>query len=182
MKRDAKEAYVQALTEHARRKTLGATQPVVVDAYRFFDEAVSRISGLYHPFSKGNTKQILDQFTDDLQRNCVSIVEGFPIIVIKIAHDVIKNRHGKQAVVDADNTSENYKEAATVCPHNPYSGWALFSPGACKDHPIVGATFSTQRDRINTSQQNFNRKVAKIDPTLRIVNNDKVAIESAPPV
>ena len=171
MKADSKERYVSAMREHAKRKTLGTTEPVVVDAYRFFDEACSR-EGLDHTFMKGDRKRIIDLFSDVLAQACTSDDEGFPIIVHKVNCEVVELvRHGKQAVFDEDRTPASYVDAATTRSNNPHAGWALFGPSSNKSHPVVNASFSQRKKRIETSTSNFNKQVQRIAPDLLIGSN-----------
>ncbi len=168
MKADSKERYVSAMREHAQRKTRGTCEPVVVDAYRFFDEACSR-SDMDHTFMKGDRKRIIDLFTDAFSQACTSDDEGFPIIIHKANQEVVDLvRHGKQAVIDEDRTTSAYVEAATTRGNNPLAGWALFGPESNKNHPIVKASFSVQGKRIKTSLRNFNKTVEPVAPELLI--------------
>lgn len=171
MKADSKERYVSAMREHAKRKTLGATEPVVVDAYRFFDEACSRF-GLDHTFMKGDRKRIIDLFTDAFSQACTSDDVGFPIIVHKVNQEVVEIvKHGKQAAFDEDRTPAAYVDAATTRSNNPHAGWALFGTDSNKTHPIVSASFSQRKKRIETSTSNFNKQVRRIAPDLLIGSN-----------
>ncbi len=169
MKRDAKESYVSALVEHARRKTRGASDPVAVQAYRFFDEACDR-ADLPHPFNNSNCKQIIDQFTDELLREC-SQMDGddMPILVLKITDRVINLAgHGRQAKVDEKRTPEKYREAATACRGNANEGWLLFSPKANRNHPSIRGTYGPQKKRIETTIENYNASASKFDERLRV--------------
>ena len=168
MKRDSRDQYVAAMVSHARRKTVGAAQPVVVNAYRFFDEAADK-AGLPHAMNASNTKQIIDMFHDDLANGCCGDDDGLPIIVLKVTRGVIKEAsHGRQAVIDENRTPKIYRTAATVSRGNPHEGWALFAPDASKDHPIVRAGLEGEKKRIETSQRNFDSKVEVIASDMRI--------------
>lgn len=169
MKADSKERYVSALREHAVRKTCGKSEPVVVDSFRFFDEACER-AGLPHTFGKNSRKQIIDLFTDAFAQACTSDDDGFPIIIHKVNEEVVRLAgHGRQAVIDAeDRTRSAYAKAATTRSSNPHSGWALFGPESNKNHPIVNASFSVRKKRIETSAVNFNKQVESLAPDLLI--------------
>jgi hypothetical protein len=180
MKRQFHLMYVAALMEHARRKTIGATAPVVVNAYRFFDEACYR-ADIAHTYSSIDTKRILDRFDDPLRHACHTDEEGFPISVLKMPRLVIATAgHGRQAVIDEDRTPERYRQAATINGSNPYDGWALFGPDVPKDHPIVGASLVVEQRIIESRRDNFNSKVARIAPMLSIGESNHRLVANLP--
>lgn len=180
MKAEAKRRYLDALVEHAQRKTRGATEPVVVQAYRFFDEACAR-NDLPHPFMPGNVRQILDQFTDGFVSSCFSgDGEGFPIQVMKMAKAVgLLCGHGRQAVMDAERTPERYRTAATISGSNGLECWALFGPDANRHHPMIKAGIETERKRLKTSVSRFNQRTKWIeDDTVKIDVSDQKLLAS----
>jgi len=176
MKRDSREKYVSALKQHALKKTVGQPCPVVVSAYRFFDEAANG-AGLPHTFTSGDIKKILDMFDEDFRQSCVNDDDGFPITVLKMTRNVIELvGHGRQAVIDDDRTPEAYKAAATISGRNAYEGWVLIGPDVPKDHPMIGASLKTQQQRLETSVTNFNDRVEKVAPKMMIGEQSTVEV------
>ena len=138
MKRNHFNRYVLALADHAASRVSTATDPLCVNAFRFFDEACFR-QGIEHTFEKVDDDRIVSLFTEQLCHACHSDRDGFPIFVFKATKQVVELvGHGRQAIVDADLTAERYLRAATKHGGNPFVGWALFGPGVQAGHPMLG--------------------------------------------